>query len=51
MKMKIRTLHKMMLTKAKRLGDYDNADWYFTQDDADHSKMTRGYDNEEGYFT
>ena len=49
--MKKDTLHKMILATAKRLGDYDNADWYFTQDDADHSKTTRGYDNEEGYFT
>ena len=32
MKMKIRTLHKMILTTAKRLEDYENEDSYFTQD-------------------
>ena len=41
MTMKIDTLHKMILTTAKRLEDYDNEEGYFTQDDADHSKTTR----------
>ena len=31
----------MILTTAKRLGDYDNEEGYFTQDDTDHSKTTR----------
>ena len=41
MTLKFRTLHKMMLTTAKRLGDFDNEEGYFTQDDTGHSKTTR----------
>ena len=43
MTMKKDTLHKMMLTTAKRLEDYENEDLYFTQDDADQSKTTRRF--------